>query len=84
MTFVVVIFSNATLINTSVYDFTDEQLAILSSQEADAVTLITKLFILSSVNSGIAIIGTLTGILTIIFIIVLAKTLKEVIPVLPS
>lgn len=76
--------SSATQVNLDIYDLTADQEAILTSTETDAVTFLGKVLVLSQVNSAVAGVGTITIVLTIIFILAVAKALKEVIPVLPS
>ena len=84
MSFILLVMSNATNVNLDIYDLTAEQETILTSQETDAVTMIGKMFVLSQVNSTIGAINILSFALSVIFVIALAKALKEVIPVLPS
>lgn len=79
-----VVSNAATHINLDVYDLTSDQIAVFSSTDSDAVTLITKMFLLTQINAGVGAISIFSFGLTIIFIIALAKALKEVIPVLPS
>lgn len=82
--FILTVVANASTVNLNIYDITPDQEAVLTNPSTDAVTLITKLFVLSQVNSTIAGLNVLSFGLTVIFIIALAKALKEIIPVLPS
>lgn len=84
ISFIIVVISNASNVNLDIYDITPEQSAVLTNPSNDAVTLIGKLLILSQVNSTIATLNILSFGLTVIFVIALAKALKEIIPVFPS
>lgn len=84
ISFIVLIMSSATRISVNIYDLTTEQEAILTSQETDALTFLSKAFILSSVSSTFAVVSIITFVLSLIFLLALAKAIKEVIPVLPS
>jgi len=84
MTFMVVILSNVTMVNADVYDITPEQEAILSSPEPGIIEFLQKASVLGSISSGYAVLSILTLFLSLIFIMAVAKALKEVIPVLPS
>lgn len=82
--FILLVISSATKVNLDIYNLSADQEAILSSQESDIITFLGKVVILSQVNSTIALINIITIILGIIFLLAVAKALKEVIPVLPS
>ncbi len=81
--FVIFVVSNINF-NVTAFDLTTEQEAVLESRDIDAVTIISKLFILGSINSTFAFIDFILFILTVVFIFALGKALKELIPALPS
>lgn len=84
MAFVVTVVANTTVVNPNIYAITPEQQAIISSPSGDPLTFLVRASILGSISSGYAVLGILTAILTFIFLLALAKAIKEVIPVLPS
>lgn len=82
--FIVVIISNAVGVNANIYDLTPTQKDVIQSQDTDILTFLNKAFVLSQVNSSYAFINLITGIFGIIWLLVIAKAIKEVIPALPS
>lgn len=66
--------------NFKVYDLTPEQEAAVMAPGLDALTILNKILILSSVNSGYAFASLIGGILTIAFVIAVAVAINEFIP----
>ena len=64
----------------NIYDITDEQRNALSNPSNDPLTLLNKFFVLSNVSSTYALLGMITSIFTIIFIISVLITINEFIP----
>ncbi len=70
--------------DVNVYEFTDEQLAIINSPSNDVLTLIARFIILTSMTTEYQIVIFISTPYTVLFVLALAKALKEVIPVFPS
>lgn len=75
---------NANYQAIDILNLTPEQEAILATPPADVITFLSKAVILSSVSSTYFIVNFITVLLGIIWIIAIAKALKEVFPALPS
>lgn len=84
MSFMIAIVSNMTVINADIYDITTEQQEVLLSPSGDPITFLNKTLILSSISSGFLALGIITALLTLVFMMAVAKAVKEMIPVLPS
>lgn len=63
---------------------TDDQKSILSTTSTDALTILYKLYLLGTINSGYAFINFLMSMLSIVFVIAVWKAIKEIIPGLSS
>jgi len=79
LAFIIPIMANAN-VDANVYDLTEEQQAVLSDNSGDVAKVLERIFLLTTIDSNFAIIGTLTAILTIIFIITIAVAVNEFIP----
>lgn len=84
LAFIIAIMSNASNVVMNIYDLTPEQEAILTNPGTDMLITLNKLYVISTVSSPFAIVNTITVVLTIIMVLVIAKAIKEVTPVLPS
>ncbi len=79
MAFFIAVTSTA---NFKVYNLTPEQEAAVLAPGTDALTIINKMLILSSVNSGYAFASFVGGILTVVFLIAVYFAIKDAIPIL--
>ena len=77
VSFIIVIVNGG---NYNVYDFTDEQLAALESPSNDPITLLNKLLILSNLSTVYGIVGAITLLWGILFIIAIAVAINEFVP----
>ena len=82
--FIVYIIGSTTVINTNIYYLTTEQIEILSEPSTDPISFLSKAYILSSINSGYALVNIFTFLTGLIFLFAIFKALKEIIPALPS
>lgn len=76
--------ANSGQIVANIYDLTPEQETILTQPVDNVVIFLGQVVILSTVSSAYFVVNVFTGILGIIWLLCLAKALKEVIPALPS
>ncbi len=74
MAFFIAVTSTA---NFKVYNLTPEQEAAVMAPGNDALTILNKIVILSSVNSGFALASFIGGILTVVFIIAVYMGIKS-------
>ena len=84
LVFIVVIMANSGRVVANIYDLTPEQEAILTAPVDNVVIFLAQVAVLSVVSSAYFSINVLTGILGIIWLLALAKALKEIIPGFPS
>lgn len=84
LAFVILIMANANYQAINILNLTPEQEAILATPPADAIAFLNQAIVLSSISSTYFIVNLVTVLLGIIWIIAVAKAVKEIIPVLPS
>lgn len=78
--YITVLFGVISNTNIQIYDLTVEQQSVLSSPDADALTLLNKFLVLSQINSTYSLVMVFTGILTILFIIALGAAIATFLP----
>lgn len=84
LAFVILIMANANYQAINILNLTPEQEAILATPPTDALSFLNQAIVLSSISSTYFIVNLVTILLGIIWIIAVAKAVKEIIPVLPS
>lgn len=66
--------------NYNIYDLTTEQRNVLQNPSNDPFTLLSKLMVLSDLNSVYLFVGTLTFVLSIIFLLAILVAINEFVP----
>lgn len=79
-----VVGSAVTHVNIDGYDLREDQLYVLQSPNTDAYTMLLKIIKLSEINPVVGALGIFSSGLTAVFVLAVAKALKEVIPAFPS
>jgi len=66
--------------SSDIYNLTSEQEEVLNNPSQDPLTLLNKLFVLSSLNSGYAFVTVITSILSVIFVLTILVAINEFVP----
>jgi hypothetical protein len=81
ITIIYFVIINASQVNFNAYSLTNDQKAILSSQNNDALTFLNKLYTLSTLSTTYAFVSTVTFIFSAAFLIALAYIIRNLLPI---